>query len=104
MSSRLFPLIAIILPFLLSFSAQAEEDSYDWQKQIDSFFGKYAVQPLVSFLFWEIPGTEHKINISPVFEFSSENLKNLTGKNYIRGLYSPVVAKSKSKLSIQSIP
>ena len=103
MSSRLFPTIAIILSFLLSFSAQAEEDSNDWQKQIDSFFGKYAVQPLVSFLFWEIPGTEHKINISPVFEFSSENIKNLTGKNYARGLYTPVVAKGKSKLSIQSI-
>ena len=75
MSSRLFPSIAIILSFFFSFSAQAEETPMTGQTRL-ILFGKYAVQPLVSFLFWEIPGTEHKINEFLSSEFSSENLKN----------------------------
>jgi len=47
--------VLTVLLFLFKTSIQAEENSKNWQDKVDGFFGEYAVKPLVSFLFWEIP-------------------------------------------------
>ena len=67
----LIPLITILLPGPMDLKG---EENNDWQIKIDSFFGQYAVDPLVSFLFWEIPGTEHKVNTSPVYFLTQKHL------------------------------
>ena len=66
----------------------AKDSSENWQQEIDSFFGKYAVKPLVSFLFWGIPGTEHRINEAPVYSFSEEQILALTEVKIDKGLFS----------------
>ena len=78
--------------FFLSLSSglKGKEDD-SWQSNIDSFFEQYAVQPLVSFLFWEIPGTEHKVNISSVYSFSQKDLKVLTGNDEKAGNFTPII-------------
>ena len=75
---------------LFSFSSSLEgKEVNGWQSNIDSFFEQYAVQPLVSFLFWKIPGTEHKVNISPVYFLTQQDLKTLTGNYEKAGNYTP---------------
>lgn len=96
----LIPLITILLPGPMDL--KGEEDN-DWQIKIDSFFGQYAVDPLVSFLFWEIPGTEHKVNTSPVYFLTQKNLKFLTGKDVTSGTFTPVTKSGDTKIYLQLV-
>ena len=52
--------------------SKEESDKKNWQDRLDHLFGKYAVNPIVSFLFWEIPGTEFKVNQSQIYSLSKE--------------------------------
>ena len=79
----------------------AKDSSENWQQEIDSFFGKYAVKPLVSFLFWGIPGTEHRINEAPVYRFSEEQILALTEVKIGKGLFSVLEQRPNRNLILQ---
>ncbi len=96
-------LVACLVSFFPWASSQARENPQSWEKQVDVFFGKYAVEPLVSFLFWEIPGTEHKVNLSPVFKFSKPDLEDLTGRKADAGHYAIFKKRDNQNLILQAV-
>ncbi len=80
--------ITLFFVFTLAVStcwSKEESVQKNWQENLDHFFGKYAVNPIVSFLFWEIPGTEFKVKERPVYELTHEQVEELTGQTGAAG-------------------
>ena len=61
--------------------------SPDWQAKVDQFFGEYVVSPIADLLFWKIPGTHYYEEGSPVYSFSSNQLRQLTDQHAKGGGY-----------------
>ncbi|MBT3638218.1 MAG: alanine:cation symporter family protein [Opitutae bacterium] len=59
----------------------------DWQAKVDQFFGEHVVSPLADLLFWKIPGTNYYEDGSPVYSFSSSQVRHLTDQNATGGNY-----------------
>lgn len=103
MKSKVSLSILTILFFLFKTSTQAEENSKNWQTQVDVFFGEYAVKPLLSFLFWEIPGTQFKINQSPIYFLNTEEVKDLIGKEIEVGNFSLIKGNKNAPTTLRRV-
>lgn len=59
----------------------------DWQYKVDRFFGENVVSPIAKLLFWKIPGTHYYEDGSPVYAFTSNQIKQLSDQNVTAGNY-----------------
>ena len=75
--------------FCLSLECFGSDESTppDWQAKVDQFFGEHVVSPLADLLFWKIPGTDYYEDGSPVYLFSSNQVRQLTDQNATGGNY-----------------
>jgi len=75
--------------FCLSLECFGSDESTppDWQAKVDQFFGEHVVSPLADLLFWKIPGTHYYEDGSPVYFFSSSQVRQLTDRNATGGNY-----------------
>ena len=80
-----------------------ENQGKHWQEKLDFFFGKYAVNPLVSFLFWEIPGTEFRVNQTPVIELTENQIGKFSENSIKSGIYTVVQNKKSPSIDLQSV-
>ena len=64
-----------------------ESPQPDWQGKVDRFFGENVVSPIAKLLFWKIPGTHYYEDGSPVYTFTSIQIKQLSDQNAKAGNY-----------------
>tara|TARA_B100001057_G_scaffold74711_1_gene69228 strand:- start:1325 stop:3130 length:1806 start_codon:yes stop_codon:yes gene_type:complete len=64
-----------------------ESPQPDWQDKVDRFFGENVVSPIAKLLFWKIPGTHYYEDGSPVYTFTSIQIKQLSDQNAKAGNY-----------------
>ena len=83
--------------------SKEESDEKNWQDRLDHLFGKYAVDPIVSFLFWEIPGTEFKVNQSKIYSLSKEQVELFSGHSQEEGNFFPAKTTSDQNLKFFSV-
>ena len=83
--------------------SKEESDEKNWQDRLDHLFSKYAVDPIVSFLFWEIPGTEFKVNQSQIYSLSKEQLELFSGHSQKEGNFFPAKTTGGQNLKFFSV-
>ena len=83
--------------------SKEESNEKNWQDRLDHLFGKYAVDPIVSFLFWEIPGTEFKVNQSQIYSLSKEQVELFSGHSQEEGNFFPAKTTSDQNLKLFSV-
>ena len=103
MKLRFFSYLIVTLGLLLPVSGFGENQGKHWQEKLDFFFGKYAVNPLVSFLFWEIPGTEFRVNQTPVIELTENQIGKFSENSIKSGIYTVVQNKKSPSIDLQSV-
>ena len=103
MKLRFFSYLIVTLGLLLPVSGFGENQGKHWQEKLDFFFGKYAVNPLVSFLFWEIPGTEFRVNQTPVIELTENQIVKFSENSIKSGIYTVVQNKKSPSIDLQSV-
>ena len=103
MKLRFFSYLIVTLGLLLPVSGFGENQGKHWQEKLDFFFGKYAVNPLVSFLFWEIPGTEFPVNQTPVIELTENQIGKFSENSIKSGIYTVVQNKKSPSIDLQSV-
>ena len=103
MKLRFFSYLIVTLGLLLPVSGFGENQGKHWQEKLDFFFGKYAVNPLVSFLFWEIPGTEFRVNQTPVIELTENQIGKFSKNSIKSGIYTVVQNKKSPSIDLQSV-
>lgn len=103
MKLRFFSYLIVTLGLLLPVSGFGENQGKHWQEKLDFFFGKYAVNPLVSFLFWEIPGTEFRVNQTPVIELTKNQIGKFSENSIKSGIYTVVQNKKSPSIDLQSV-